>query len=228
MQVKHYLDSLYPLQDSVLNSLSKLDLTFYLTGGTALGRYYLNHRFSDDLDFFFNRATDFQKETQSAIEKLNQTFVVDVRVESESYVQLMIQLKQLDLKVEFVNDVGYRYGQPLSTPLFPRTDHWRNILSNKITALSREAPKDIADIIFMSRSFEFNWVEIIREAGQKDSWINELEVFKMVDKYPIEKLSIVNWINEPNYLDLKNSLKTIAKDILLGGDNSLAKASPHV
>lgn len=228
MQVKHYLDSLYPLQDSVLNSLSNLDLTFYLTGGTALGRYYLNHRFSDDLDFFFNRATDFQKETQSAIEKLNQTFVVEVRVESESYVQLMIQLKQLDLKVEFVNDVGYRYGQPLSTPLFPRTDHWRNILSNKITALSREAPKDIADIIFMSRSFAFNWVEIIREAGQKDSWINELEVFKMVDKYPIEKLSVVNWINEPNYPELKSSLKTIAKDILLGGDNSLANAFPHV
>lgn len=25
---------------------------FYLTGGTALSAYYLNHRISDDLDFF--------------------------------------------------------------------------------------------------------------------------------------------------------------------------------
>jgi predicted nucleotidyltransferase component of viral defense system len=223
MQVKHYLDNLYPLQDKVLNSLSQLASTFYLTGGTALGRHYLNHRFSDDLDFFFNRSTNFQKETQSATEELKKTFTLDVRVESESYVQLMIRLNQLDLKVEFVNDVGYRYGQPLPTSLFQRTDHWRNILSNKITALSRQAPKDIADIIFLSRKFEFNWIEIIREAGQKDSWINELEIFKMLDNFPVEKLSIVNWINEPNYLEMGDSLKTIAKDILLGTDNSLAK-----
>jgi hypothetical protein len=225
MQVKHYLDSLYPLQDKVLNSLSLLESAFYLTGGTALGRHYLNHRFSYDLDFFFNRSANFQKETKSAIEELKKTFVLDVRVESESYVQLMVRLNQLDLKVEFVNDVGYRYGQPLSTNLFPRTDHWRNILSNKITALSREAPKDIADIIFLSRKFEFNWLEIVREAGQKDSWINELEISKILDSFSIEKLSIVNWINEPNYSELESSLNIIAKDILLGGDNSLVKSS---
>ncbi len=225
MQVKHYLDNLYPLQDKVLNSLSQLESTFYLTGGTALGRHYLNHRFSDDLDFFFNRSANFQKETQSAIEELKKTFTLDVRVESESYVQLMVRLNQLDLKVEFVNDVGFRYGQPIPTNLFPRTDHWRNILSNKITALSREAPKDIADIIFLSRKFEFNWLEIVREAGQKDSWINELEIFKMLDNFSVEKLSIVNWINEPNYLEMRDLLKAIAKDILLGGDNSLAKNS---
>jgi hypothetical protein len=223
MQVKHYLDNLYPLQDTVLNSLRALESTFYLTGGTALGRHYLNHRFSDDLDFFFNRSTNFQKETQSAIEELKKKFSINLRVESESYVQLMVQTEQLGLKVEFVNDVGYRYGQPISTNLFLRTDHWRNILSNKITALSREAPKDIADIIFLSRKFEFNWQEIVREAGQKDSWINELEISKMLNNFSIEKLSIVNWINNPNYSELENSLKTIAKDILLGGNNSLIK-----
>src|SRR5262249_5228082 len=29
--------------------------TFYLTGGTALAAFYLNHRVSDDLDFFSDR-----------------------------------------------------------------------------------------------------------------------------------------------------------------------------
>ena len=80
MQVKHYLDNLYPLQDKVLNSLSPLESTFYLTGGTALGRHYLNHRFSDDLAFFFNRSTSFQKETQLAIAELKKTFTLDVFV----------------------------------------------------------------------------------------------------------------------------------------------------
>jgi hypothetical protein len=223
MLESHYLNNLYPLQDSVLNVLNRVNGSFYLTGGTALGRYYLNHRFSDDLDFFLNRASDFQDQAGKAIEIIKQSFPVEIRVASESYVQLILQPSELALKVEFVNDVGYRYDKPISTTLFPRTDHWRNILSNKITALTREAPKDIADIIFLSQKFHFNWVDIIFEAREKDSWINELQIFKMVNEFSIEKLSIVNWINPPNYLALSESLKIIAKDILMGKDNSLAQ-----
>jgi predicted nucleotidyltransferase component of viral defense system len=71
MSENHYLNSLYPLQDSVLNTLSKLKIDFYLTGGTALGRHYLKHRYSDDLDFFLNRALDFQTQTEIAMGKDN-------------------------------------------------------------------------------------------------------------------------------------------------------------
>ena len=45
---------LYRLQDKFLNWWTNLGLPFYLTGGTALGRYYLEHRSSEDLDFFVN------------------------------------------------------------------------------------------------------------------------------------------------------------------------------
>src|SRR3989338_2214922 len=33
---------------------------FYLTGGTALSEFYLNHRFSEDLDFFSEKEFDPQ------------------------------------------------------------------------------------------------------------------------------------------------------------------------
>jgi len=56
-----YLDKLYPFQDKILKLVEQLDLEFYLTGGTALGRCYLNHRYSDDLDFFVNRHKGFKK-----------------------------------------------------------------------------------------------------------------------------------------------------------------------
>lgn len=62
------MDKLYPLQDQILNLLSRVESDFYLTGGTALSRHYLNHRFSDDLDFFFNRSVNFKRDTQQAIE----------------------------------------------------------------------------------------------------------------------------------------------------------------
>jgi predicted nucleotidyltransferase component of viral defense system len=45
---------LYQLQDKFLSWWFSMGLPFYLTGGTALGRFYLNHRFSEDLDFFIN------------------------------------------------------------------------------------------------------------------------------------------------------------------------------
>ena len=43
---------LYLLQDKFFKLWVHLDLPFYLTGGTALGRFYLNHRYSEDMDFF--------------------------------------------------------------------------------------------------------------------------------------------------------------------------------
>ena len=46
---------LTPLQQKFIGLLSKnkhLKERFYLTGGTALAAYYLNHRYSEDLDFF--------------------------------------------------------------------------------------------------------------------------------------------------------------------------------
>jgi hypothetical protein len=40
-----------------LRVITACDTDFYLTGGTALSRVYLHHRFSDDLDLFVNYAS---------------------------------------------------------------------------------------------------------------------------------------------------------------------------
>ncbi|MCF8114696.1 MAG: nucleotidyl transferase AbiEii/AbiGii toxin family protein [Desulfotignum sp.] len=49
MPDNYYSDKLYPFQDAVLGEMQSLKTGFYLTGGTALGRCYRNHRYSDDL-----------------------------------------------------------------------------------------------------------------------------------------------------------------------------------
>ncbi|MDZ7361711.1 MAG: nucleotidyl transferase AbiEii/AbiGii toxin family protein [candidate division KSB1 bacterium] len=45
---------LTPLQRRFLDAFSRTELTkdFFLTGGTTLAHFYLQHRFSEDLDFF--------------------------------------------------------------------------------------------------------------------------------------------------------------------------------
>ena len=50
---------LYSLQDRVLDKVFSVEDEFYLTGGTALSRFYKAKRYSDDLDFFTNSSTRF-------------------------------------------------------------------------------------------------------------------------------------------------------------------------
>jgi len=47
---------------------------FYLTGGTALGRFYLNHRYSEDLDFFVNADPEFKEKHILIGKKLRDEF----------------------------------------------------------------------------------------------------------------------------------------------------------
>jgi len=50
-----------PAQQEVLGDISKIEViakNFFLTGGTALSVFYLQHRVSDDLDFF---SIEFKK-----------------------------------------------------------------------------------------------------------------------------------------------------------------------
>lgn len=63
----YYEKKLYPLQDKILQIVGDNNEKFYLTGGTALSRVYLNHRYSDDLDFFVNRITNFLNEVNHIV-----------------------------------------------------------------------------------------------------------------------------------------------------------------
>jgi hypothetical protein len=127
----------------------------------------------------------------------------------------------VELKLEFVNDVGYRAGDSVDTPLFNKLDNWRNILSNKITALQRNAAKDYADIICIARAFSFTWETIIQDAKNKDMWVNEIEVSAIVHNFAAEKLNVLTWIKEMDVTAAAKDLELISRDILLGRDNSL-------
>lgn len=67
-----YTDKLYPFMDRVLSLLRSAESSFYLTGGTALGRHYLHHRYSDDLDLFVNREANFRDQVRKALEILRE------------------------------------------------------------------------------------------------------------------------------------------------------------
>ena len=70
MQDGYYQNKVYPFQDKILEMVDGANVDFYLTGGTALSRFYLNHRYSDDLDFFVNNHAAFNEQCKQVLSGL--------------------------------------------------------------------------------------------------------------------------------------------------------------
>jgi hypothetical protein len=221
MSDKYYTHKLYPLQDKVLSEIININTFLYLTGGPVASRVYLNHRYSDDLDLFANNHPDFGEEVDRIANHLKKRFDLDLQVKEQMYARAFVNEGDTILKIDFVNDVGFHCGEIAPSTLYHRTDNWRNILSNKITSLSREEGKDAADILFICYHYSFDWFEIINEAKNKDSWVDEVNASKLISTFSHEKIEKVKWTQKQDYGRIFSDLKTIAKDILLGGNNSL-------
>ena len=223
MQGDYYQNILYPFQDKILNLVEKLPVDFYLTGGTALSRAYLNHRYSDDLDFFVNNAGDFKSQVNSIIKALKDFGIkTEILVADEGFARLYVFEDERSLKLDFVNDVPYRFENHCITDIYTRTDNLSNILSNKITALGRYSVKDVVDIVYICRVLEFNWEEILKDASEKDLWVNPLSVVEVLEQFPIEKLHEISWtIDPPGNSFFRSQIDQIIPEILYGSNNSL-------
>ena len=222
MHDDYYQNTLYPLQDKVLKIVAKLPVEFYLTGGTALSRVYLNHRYSDDLDFFVNNAADFKIQVNKVINAINESgLLINTTVADEGYARLFVFEGEHALKLDFVNDVAFRFGTPEVTKLFERTDNLYNILSNKVTALGRYSSKDVVDIVYISEILSFNWQNILNDASEKDLWVNPINVAEVLEQFPVEKLQEVIWIGEaPSTEWFADRIKQIITGILDGSANT--------
>jgi predicted nucleotidyltransferase component of viral defense system len=223
MQEDYYQNILYPLQDKLLKLIGSLPVNFYLTGGTALSRAYLNHRYSDDLDFFVNSSDKFKPQVEIVVRSLPQlNLKFEITQADEGFTRIFIHEERSTLKLDFVNDVAFRSGVPVSTALYRLTDSINNILSNKVSALSRLAAKDVVDIVYTAQKYAFNWPLVISEASEKDMWVNPIEAARILDEFPLQKLTEINWINNPpDNQWFESQLKVVIKDLLQGSSNSL-------
>jgi predicted nucleotidyltransferase component of viral defense system len=214
---------LYLLQDKFLSWWQPLGLPFYLTGGTALGRFYLNHRFSEDLDFFINADPQYQVYIAELKNKISSQFTINIQQSlfADDFTRFFITEDDTFLKIELINDVSYYPGKP-SDYHYGKIDTPVNILSNKLTAIvGRDEPKDIFDVIHLAMNYSFNWMDIFEHAKQK-AVINELDVEQRLVSFPVEWFENVNWLSTAlDFESLRKILNQIADDFLLGKPNSL-------
>lgn len=226
-----YREKLYPLQDGVLSIVRKLNLPFYLTGGTALGRYYLHHRYSNDLDLFVNNVAKFSQYVQAlfaGFEKQQDQgdFAIDYQriIKTENFTQFFLSRKNTDtieLKIDLVNDIAAHFGAFEWHETLGKLDSWRNILSNKVTCLFRNEAKDLVDIWAIARKYHFNWVDIISEAKMKEAGADPIVLVNIMKSFPTHLLSSVKLIEPINPARFSHDIFTIADNILMGERNTL-------
>jgi predicted nucleotidyltransferase component of viral defense system len=216
---------LYSLQDEVLREVASCGTSFYLGGGTALSRYYLDHRFSDDLDFFLHDKLIFSEESRLVRAKLGEHFSEVLSItDSRGFKRLVIKKGNHELKIDLVLDIPVRFGR-LQVFDGVLVDCPRNILSNKLGAFcGRDEPRDVTDLLALARMYRFSWDQILEEFRAKESF-NQEELLLRMASFPLRELDRVP-SKKPRDESLDQSDWTIVgAEVAEGKRNSLAPPS---
>lgn len=185
------------MQDKVLDLVFAIENEFYLTGGTCLSRFYVEKRYSDDLDFFTNNSSRYSFAVKNIKKELMKVFELKVEVDSKDFIRFRVNDL---LQIDFVNDVSMRYKDVVVTKEKYLIDNIDNILSNKITAvLGRDNPKDIFDIYLIAKNYEVSWVNILRAAHEKAGFSDD-ELLVRLKSFPSDMLHGIKLV-DPSFLD---------------------------
>ncbi len=141
---------LYNTQDKILQIIANENLGFYLTGGTALQRFYFDvYRYSDDLDLFLienglhkENAEDFHFFIQAL---QDYGFSFNITIDSSNFKRNF--LDENNLKIDLINDCVFHENDFIKTKHGFFIDSIQNIFANKLeTSISRTEPRDLFDI----------------------------------------------------------------------------------
>jgi hypothetical protein len=156
---------LYPLQDRVCRVVAALESDIVLTGGTALARAYLDHRYSDDLDFFsMSPVPSLARAIVAALERAD--LAVEVVTPIGPFVRLVVIDGPTRLQVDIATD-HRRIDAPIPNELLGiAVPSLRDLAGNKLTAFEdRREIKDAIDLFGLRT--RFSWSELFACADEK-------------------------------------------------------------
>jgi hypothetical protein len=210
---------LYPFQDEALAVAARVETGFYLTGGTALGRIHLRHRYSEDLDLFVNDDDRFQAWADRMLEawRAEAGWQLTVQRRDPRFVRASLSRDDVPLKIEFVNDVRGRVGTPVRHAALGLVDTMENILANKVTALlDREEPKDLADVWGLCRRGGLTLRDALVGASSKAVGVFAADVARALLGATEDDWRLVRWIPPPPPAgEFLRDLRALGEDLLL-------------
>ncbi len=169
-------------QEEIIIQMSQTPLkeNFFLTGGTALSHFYLEHRFSEDLDFF-TEIPGAVPTVLPALESIQKklSLSMEVRRTFNTFVEIILKRGKEMLLLHFAQDTPYR----LKPTVYHKTygiyvDNFEDIACNKFSALfDRHDMKDFVDIYFIDREkMKFEEVYALaktKHLGLDDYWLSQ-------------------------------------------------------
>jgi predicted nucleotidyltransferase component of viral defense system len=164
-ELAFYTQTLYPLQDAVFEVAALYGDKLYLTGGTALARFYFNHRLSEALDFF--TTTDDLKliANDLRLRLLERGFVVQMDKLEVYFARFYVQVENVSLKIDFAKEFNLVDPLQLTTQGI-YINSLEDLGANKITAFEdRAAIKDVIDLYYITQQIPFP--QLFQLADQK-------------------------------------------------------------
>ncbi|MBI5152416.1 nucleotidyl transferase AbiEii/AbiGii toxin family protein [Candidatus Peregrinibacteria bacterium] len=144
---------------------------FYLTGGTALAEFYLQHRFSEDLDFFSEK--EFDPQAIFVFFKKNQK---SLKIKKIDYQQsfnrnfFFLYLGDDIVKTEFTY-FPFRRIETTVRKNGIEIDSVLDIAVNKVFTIYQKArARDFIDLYFIIKKYGFNLEDLIKKARIKFDW----------------------------------------------------------
>ncbi|MDR1996729.1 MAG: nucleotidyl transferase AbiEii/AbiGii toxin family protein [Candidatus Margulisbacteria bacterium] len=167
------------------NSQPELYKRFYFSGGTALSEYYLQHRFSEDLDFFSEKEITFA-DLNLFLTAHKSDFGATQIQHNQSFNRNLFFMRFADnteLKTEFTYYPFSRLEQGLQKDNL-QIDSVLDIAVNKAFTLTQQARgRDYFDLYAIWQKYGFDFSDLLKKARQKfDYPINYLELGKNLYK----------------------------------------------
>ena len=163
-----------PLQERCLRIFPSVDGSgeFYLTGGTALAHFYLQHRKSEDLDFFTSVEGLIPSFSKLLVEQLCQRGLsAKIQRGFHSFSEILVSLNNETTIIHLAQDAVFRFEPVCEVTEFPglKVDPLKDIASNKLLALfGRAALRDFIDVYWLIQGGYFSKEQLIDFAKQKD------------------------------------------------------------
>jgi len=154
-------------QAKITEIVTKKFNNYYLTGGTALS-FYLNHRFSEDLDFFTQEYRN--EDPDSVMGFINKETGFEFKLEAEQNSPELIPMKvyflelkkNCILKIDFIQDFEKNIGKIKKGMHSINDIYYRKIMAaiegtkkqdvvGRVIHAGRQSVKDLFDIYYLSK-----------------------------------------------------------------------------
>jgi len=178
-----------PLKRDFLKAFFAREKRFFLTGGSALGLFYLNHRYSYDLDLFSQERPDWL-EVDGVLHLCAEDIgaALDLKRDAPTFRRYQLSRGGEAEVVDVVLDISPQLDQEKPWIEDVRVDTLHEIMVNKITTLiSRCELKDIVDLYFLEKDGH-RVEDHFEKAQQKDGGLDPAMVSLLLDSVKVTEL----------------------------------------